>query len=438
MQQQSETRSKAGNLRRTASNLILHLHPASVPLAAIRFSLTFGLGGMAALLLVLQVFTGILLRFQYIPSIDAAYASIVMIQQEFVFGQFVRNIHFWSGQFLIVITVLHLARVVFTTAYFPPRRVNWFIGIGLLTGVLLMNFTGYLLPWDQLSYWAITIASSMLDYIPIIGRVIKTQIIGGNHVGQATLMNFYNLHTGILPVLLIILMAYHFWKVRKAKGVILPDILQNDKNKEVVPVIPNLVIKELATGLALLAFVMLFSLLVNAPLLEKADPSASPNPAKAPWYFLGIQELIIHIHPYFSVFLIPTLLLAVSILIPYSQKKPVNQGIWFSSAGAQKIMTRTLIFTIIFIPAWIFADEFILNFNQWMPVIPVWISEGVIPFLLFCAIVYLAGKYLLNNFKLPFNELVMNGFVFFGTAYVILMITGIFFRGPGMELSLPF
>jgi quinol-cytochrome oxidoreductase complex cytochrome b subunit len=316
--------------------------------------------------------------------------------------------------------------------------VNWFIGLGLLTGVLLMNFTGYLLPWNQLSYWAITIASSMLDYVPLAGGMLKTWILGGNHVGQATLMNFYNFHTGLLPVLLVVLMAYHFWKVRKAKGIILPDTGSEDESREKVPVIPDLVVKELVTGLVLLAFVLLFSLLVNAPLLEKADPSTSPNPAKAPWYFLGVQELIVHIHPYFSVFLIPTLLLAASVYFPYLKGKPFNQGVWFSSATARKTMIRTLIFACLFIPAWIFADEFILDFNHWMPGIPAWISEGIFPFVLFSALVYLAGRYILKNNRLAVNELIMNAFVFIGSAYVILMITGIFFRGPGMELALPY
>jgi hypothetical protein len=183
---------------------------------------------------------------------------------------------------------------------------------------------------------------------------------------------------------------------------------------------------------------MLFSLVFNAPLMEKADPSTSPNPAKAPWYFLGIQELIVHVHPYFSVFLIPVSLLAASILFPYAVKKPMGQGIWFISAEVKKKLLRTFIFTCIFIPAWIIADEYLVHFSMWMPGIPYWISEGLIPFLVFSSIIFLAGRRLLKNFNLPFNELVMNAFIFFGAAYVILMITGIFFRGAGMELMLPF
>jgi quinol-cytochrome oxidoreductase complex cytochrome b subunit len=391
---------------------------------------------MAALLVVLQVLTGILLKFQYLPSVDQAYQSIVTMQQDLVFGRFVRNIHHWSGQFIVVITVLHLARIIFTTAYFPPRRVNWFIGLGLLALVLVMNFTGYLLPWNQLSYWAITIASSMLDYIPVVGKALKVQILGGNHVGQATLMNFYNFHTGILPAILVILMAYHFWKVRKAKGVILPSHSQNNIVK--VPVIPNLVVKELVTGLVLLASILLFSLLINAPLMEKADPSTSPNPAKAPWYFLGIQELIVHIHPYFSVFLVPILLLAGSILFPYAKKQPVGEGIWFASGSVRKTLLKVFIFTILFIPLWIIADEYLLHFGSWMPEIPYWISEGIVPLIIFTIISFLSGIMILERYRQPYNVLIMSAFVFFGTAYIILMITGIFFRGPGMELILPF
>jgi len=423
---------------RTVTNLILHLHPVRVPARAIRFDHTFGLGGMAALLIVLQVVTGILLRFQYEPSVYQAYNSVIAMQEGLVFGSFARNIHYWTGQLLIVITVLHLARVIFTTGYFPPRHVNWLIGTGLLLGVILMNFTGYLLPWDQLSFWAVTVTSSMLDYIPVLGSTIKYQLLGGNHVGQATLMNFYNYHTGILPLLLVILMAYHFWKTRKAGGVVIPVNPSNPGREQTVPVIPNLVLKELTTALVLLAFVFTLSLLVDAPLKEQANPSVSPNPGKAPWYFLGIQELIVHLHPVFSVFVVPVLLTLGFILIPYSKKKAVNTGTWFSSPSAKKQLLKTLILTLVFIPLWIIADEYFLHFESWLPTLPSWISEGVLPFLMFILIAWLSGWLILNRYRIPYNELIMAGFVFTGMAYVIMMVTSLVFRGPGMQLVIPF
>ena len=436
--QESETSPVSrGRLWKTTTNLILHIHPSRVPEDAIRFTRTFGLGGMAALLVMLQIVTGILLKFQYDPTVDKAYLSILYIQHDLVFGQLVRNIHHWSGQFLLIITILHLVRIIFTAAYFPPRQANWFIGLGLFFIVLLMNFTGYLLPWDQLSYWAVTVSGSMLDYIPFIGKFIKLQILGGNQVGQSTLMNFYHFHTGILPLLLIILMAYHFWKVRKANGVALPASLLPGQSRTTVPVIPNLVRKELVTGLVLIAFVLVFSLFVNAPLLEKANPSISPNPAKAPWYFQGIQELIVHVHPFFAVFLVPALLITGFFLISLYGKAPADQGTWFGSHDTLRTLIRTLIFTFILVPAWIISDHYLLNLDQWMPNVPYWISEGLIPFLIFMALTVLGGKIILFRHRINYHELIMNGFVFIVTAYIILMITGIFFRGPGMELIFP-
>jgi quinol-cytochrome oxidoreductase complex cytochrome b subunit len=433
---QPESHGRTGSFMTTVSNLILHLHPSRVPAKAIRFSHTFGLGGMAALLIALQLFTGILLKFQYIPFVEQAYWSVVAIKEDLIFGQLILNIHHWSAQLLIVITFLHLARTVFTTAYFPPRRSNWLIGLGLFLSVILMNFTGYLLPWDQLSYWAITVASSLLDYIPLLGGEIKFQVLGGSQVGQATLLNFYHYHTGILPVVLVILMAYHFWKVRKAKGVILPEVVTQEEKREMVPVIPELVRKELVTGLLLLAFVFVLSLLANAPLLEKANPTDSPNPAKAPWYFMGIQELIVHVHPFLSAFVIPFLLLIAFILIPYSRKDPVNTGKWFSSPATRRKLVMSFVFTLLLTIAWVVAGEFLPALSELMPGLPVWISEGIIPFFLFTGIVFLAGWFILDRFRIAYNELIMCGFVFIATAYLVLMVTGIFFRGAGMELTL--
>jgi quinol-cytochrome oxidoreductase complex cytochrome b subunit len=427
---------KKGYFRSTVSNLILHLHPPRVPEDAIRVTHTFGLGGIAALLILLQLFTGVLLKFQYIPFVDRAYWSVVAIKEDFVFGQLMLNIHHWSAQLLIIITFLHLARIIFTTAYFPPRRSNWWIGLGMFLTVIMMNFTGYLLPWDQLSYWAVTVASSMLDYLPVFGNTLKYQILGGTQVGQATLMNFYHFHTGILPILLIILMVYHFWKVRKAKGVVLPELAEGIEKRPMVPVIPDLVRKELVTGLVVIAVIFLISLLVDAPLQEKANPAVSPNPAKAPWYFLGIQELIVHIHPFLSVFLVPLFLLIGFVLIPYRKSNPVNIGRWFSSSRSKRKLIHTLVLTCILLPAWIITNEYVSPLSHWLSGFPVWIGEGMIPFIIFSGIVLLAGWFILNRYRLPFNELIMNGFVFIATAYLILMVTGILLRGPGMELNL--
>jgi len=128
------------------------------------------------------------------------------------------------------------------------------------------------------------------------------------------------------------------------------------------------------------------------------------------------------------------LLLVAFVLIPYSKAIPVNSGKWFSSSGTKKKLMLTMIFTLVLLPAWIIINEFIPPLSQMVPGLPVWISEGIIPFLLFSGIIFLAGWLILDKFRTPYNELIMNGFVFISTAYLVLMLTGIFFRGPGMEL----
>jgi len=272
-------------------SVILMVHPEKVRASSLVFKRTFGLGGMALLLFILQAVTGILLRFVYEPTPTGAYDSILFIKAEVIFGNFVRNIHHWSGMLIVVVVFLHLLRVFYTQAYYPPRRFNWIAGIFLLALSILMNFTGYLLPWDQLSYWAVTVSTNMLEYVPLVGEWLKTAIRGGAEVSGPTLLIFYNLHTGVIPIILLTLLVFHFWKIRKAGGVIVPQEKGNEDNK-LVSSIPNLLEREVAVGLALLAFILFLSIFVNAPLLERADPAFSPNPVKAPWYFSGIQELL--------------------------------------------------------------------------------------------------------------------------------------------------
>ena len=214
-------------------SLVLHLHPPLINKKVLKFNHTFGLGGMAIILICMQFITGLLLRFYYEPFAGKAYDSILSLQSNVFFGQFIRNLHYWAAVFLIVITILHLLRVFFSGAFHGKRQFNWVLGVILLHLVLFSNFTGYLLPWDQLSYWAVTVSTSMLDYFPLIGGFIKGLLIGGDEIGTPTLIIFYNLHTGILPILMILIMAFHFWRVRKSGGVIIP---QNDSEDELTQI----------------------------------------------------------------------------------------------------------------------------------------------------------------------------------------------------------
>lgn len=409
---------------------VLLVHPEKVRKSSIQFTRTFGLGGMAMLLFVLQAITGILLRFVYEPTPTGAYDSILFIKEEVIFGNLVRNIHHWSGMLIVVIVFLHLLRVFYTQAYYPPRRFNWVIGVILLVLVILLNFTGYLLPWDQLSYWAITVSTNMLEYVPLAGDWLKMAIRGGDEVSGPTLLIFYNLHTGVLPIVLLGLLVYHFWKVRKAGGVIVP----KDGDNKFVASIPNLLEREVAVGLGLMAFIMILSVFINAPLLERADPSFSPNPVKAPWYFSGVQELLLHFHPTVAVFVIP--LMAALWLFSFAYMNPGkrNAGVWFYTANGPKIVLLAALISILLTTAGILAGEYLVDFQTWMPGIPEIISNGLIPLLIWAVILFGIGLVVKRRFDASRTEMQLWIFTFLVVAYLVLMLTGILFRGEGMAL----
>ena len=148
-------------------NLVLHLHPTKVPVRTLSWTYTWGLGGLSALLLMLLVITGVFLQMNYTPSPSQAYYDILALRTNTWYGDLLRNVHHWSGNLLVVVSVLHLLRVFFTGGHRRPRATNWIVGIIMLLLLLGANFTGYLLPWDQLAFWAITVGSSILTYIPL-------------------------------------------------------------------------------------------------------------------------------------------------------------------------------------------------------------------------------------------------------------------------------
>jgi quinol-cytochrome oxidoreductase complex cytochrome b subunit len=415
-------------------NLILHLHPRKVKESTLDFTLTFGLGGMAALLIVIQVFTGLLLKFHYVPSPEGAYDSVININNNLLFGKLAHNIHHWSAILLLIITFLHMLRVLFTGAYSKPRHATWIFGILLLILVVLSNFTGYLLPWDQLSYWAVTIATSLLQYIPLIGGAAREALLGGNEVGSATLSNFFNLHTGIIPLIMIILMGYHFWRIRRAGGVIVPE---SAKDGPMLDTQPNLVARELVVALCLMAFLFVLSISFDAPLRERANPSFSPNPAKAPWYFMGLQELLMHFHPFFAIVVIPAAILFAAFRLPYIKFNETNQGIWFLSENGKKAGIYSLLSGIVLTLLFILLSEYLPDPEALMPSIPGIITTGLIPFILVTATLFYFVKYLRRKFLLNRSEFIQSIIIILVISYTILSLAGIFFRGAGMKLMWP-
>jgi quinol-cytochrome oxidoreductase complex cytochrome b subunit len=420
--------------RRYFRNLLLHFRPSEVPQRTLRLSLTWGLGGMGVVLVFLLIGTGLMLKFVYEPSPGHAYDSILYLESQVPFGQLVRNIHRWSGNGLIFVTFLHLLRVFYTSAFAPPRQLNWIFGLVLLSAVIFSNFTGYLLPWDQIAYWAITISTSMLDYLPVVGTGIKNWVLGGTEPSPVTLINFYALHTAILPALLLFVLPFHFWRIRKANGLVVPRSPTEDPGTKgpMVDAMPHLIVREVATAVVLLAVILLISMFFDAPLADQANPGLSPNPTKAPWYFMGLQELLMHFHPVFAVFVIPSLLVAGLISIPYLNYQAETAGVWFCSHKGRKMALVALVVATAATVAAVLLDEFATGTKLAGP--PNMINNGLIPFTFILAVCVGFYAVMKMGFKATNNEAIQALFTLLMTAFIVLTIVGVWFRGTGMQL----
>lgn len=415
-------------------SFLLHFRPRSVPERTLRFSLTWGLGGTAALLVFLLLATGLMIKFVYEPFPDRAYETILYLNGSVPFGRLIRNIHWWSANLLILVVFLHLLRIFYTGAFIAPRQLNWIIGLVLFAGVILSNYTGYLLPWDQVAYWAITISTSMLDYLPGVGAGIKEWVLGGSEPGPTTLVNFYAIHTALLPALILIALPFHFWRIRKAKGLVIPRSPEeaHDTQVEMIDSMPHLIVREVAMALVVLAGILIIAMLYNAPLDALANPGLSPNPTKAPWYFMGIQEMLMHFHPVFAVLVIPLALLAGLIWVPYIKYDTRTSGVWFAShKGRKMVLIAVFLATLVTVCA-VLLDEFVLPAQMAGP--PDMFNSGLLPFAVI--VTFCAGFYMLMKraFKATNNEAIPALFTLLTTAFVVLTLIGIWFRGTGMQL----
>jgi quinol-cytochrome oxidoreductase complex cytochrome b subunit len=201
------------------SALLLHLHPRSVPERSAKFGYTWCLGGLAVWMFVLEAVTGVLLMFHYVPTVSGAYLSVQDITHTVPYGFFLRNLHYWCGQVMVVLVVLHMVRVFVTGSYGPPRRLNWLIGLGLLAGTLLVDFTGYLLVWDDRALWARTIARNLAETVPWLGSAAGSLLFGPAEIADSVLVRLYVWHVVLFPGIMILLMVRHFWGIRKDGGI---------------------------------------------------------------------------------------------------------------------------------------------------------------------------------------------------------------------------
>ncbi len=389
--------SDLGRASTSFTNFFLHLHPVKVHRNSLRATFTLGLGLISFFLFFILVVTGILLMFYYVPSTTQAYDRMLDLRGTVAFGIFLRNMHRWAAHGMVAVVFLHMCRVFLTGSYKPPREFNWVLGVLLLLVTLFLSFTGYLLPWDQLAFWAITVGTSIASYAPIAGKEIKFLLLGDSTVGQEALLRFYVLHVAVLPAILSLLVAIHFWRIRKDGGLSRPeeeDALPADvptrAHVEVVqgpavvmatsqaaaaaaqPVLekrqygiqglvrgpftkigdvpdrsvfawPNLFMAELVVFLITVAGVLLVSLFFNAPLEEPVNVMHPPNPAKAPWYFLGLQEQVSY-SAFWGGVGIPTIEVLLLLLVPYLDRKIVGVGRWFAR---ERLLANSLFLTFV-------------------------------------------------------------------------------------------
>ena len=375
-----------GRALQSFSNVFLHIYPVKVPRRVLRLRYSWRLGYIITVLFTILVVTGIYLMFFYTPSVTAAYGDMQQLRTGVGFGQLVRNVHRWSAHLMVLFVVLHLIRVFFAGAYKRPRQFNWVIGMVLFAITLGFSFTGYLLPWDQLSYWAVTVGTNLVSYVPLLGGVLTDLLIGGPQIGQSTLQRFYALHVAVLPLALALMLMVHIWRVRKdgfavrrgsasagtfAEGAtverdddgahdsadestadaspVLPAAtamaLENGDRIRLLGVVdresvtaeerltddtvfawPHLLVRHVVVGLGTVATVLALGVAFAAPLRDIANPNLTPEPAKAPWYFVGLQELLSHFDPLIAGIFVPAGVLLVLTLLPYFDRNPATES----------------------------------------------------------------------------------------------------------------
>ncbi|HEY6098962.1 MAG TPA: cytochrome b N-terminal domain-containing protein [Anaeromyxobacter sp.] len=420
------------------ANLLLHLHPRVVPADALRLSRTFGLGGSALVLFLLLAATGALLLVSYEPSPERAYGTVTALVDEVPLGAFVRNVHHWAANGLVLVAFLHLLRVFYTGGHLPPRRGNWLVGVALLLLVVASAFTGYLLPWDQLAYWAVTISTGMLEYVPLLGGLLVRAARGGPDIGPATLARFFVLHVALLPIALLALLAFHFWLVRKVGGVVLPagTGAAAAPRGPLVPTSPGLTQREGVAALVVTATVLLLAAVADAPLLAEANPGLSPNPAKAPWYFMGVQELLVHLHPLFGAVLVPALALAILAALPALARGATPSGRWFKSARGAALSLGAAVAGAMLAAIAVLADEPLRRAPPWLPELAPAIRGGLLPTVAIAAVVA-AFALLARRRGATRLETVQAAFTLVLAAFAVLTVAGVFLRGPGMALAWP-
>jgi ubiquinol-cytochrome c reductase cytochrome b subunit len=301
-----------------------HIRPRALPLEATAWYYTFGLGWLSVFFFVLEAVTGLVLMVYYTPSPTQAYPDMLRILSDVPLGQLMRNMHRLGAHMMVAIVVLHMLRTYFTASYKAPRQFIWVTGVVLLLFTLLLSFSGYLLPWDQLAYWAVTIGSSMAEAGPLVGNALNLLLRGAPDVGAGTLLRFYLLHIFMLPMLTLIMISVHYYAVRKQEISPLHELFENKPpTKKKIPFLPDQVFFELAViALLTFAFVVINQFFWNAHLESHANPTQTPNHTKAPWYFLWLQGMLKFGDKLWFGLVWPPVIFGALFVLPYIDRNP--------------------------------------------------------------------------------------------------------------------
>ena len=331
-------------------NFFHHLHPPTIPAEQARWRYTLGAGGIAIFLVLVLILTGILEMFYYIPTPAEAALSVQIISYSVPFGALVRNLHYWAGQLLLVFSGLHLLRVVLTGAYARPRRFNYLLGLALFVFIILLDFTGYILRWDQGIQWALVVGTNLVKSIPWVGDSLYQMLVGGTQPGAATLIRFYTWHIFGLMLLAGILTIWHAFRVRRDGGIAVPPPPLRTSPERITRF--ELLRREVTAMLLTGAGLLLLSLLLPAPIAPAiTEITALSGDTHAPWFFLWVQQMLKWGDPFLLGVLVPLLVLLVLALIPYLLPVPSQSelGRWFPKANrlAQGILVViTLLVTL--------------------------------------------------------------------------------------------
>ncbi len=334
-------------------NFFHHLHPPSLPARQSRWRYTLGAGGIAVFLVLVLLVTGALEMFYYIPTPDQAALSVQTITFLVPFGWLIRNLHFWAAQLLLAVSAVHLLRIIFTGSYAPPRRFNYLLGLALFVLSILLDFSGYILRWDQGIQWALVLATNLIKTIPTIGNMLYAALTGGTQIGAPTLLRFFSWHIFGLTMILVILIGWHAFRVRRDGGIAIPPASLRIHNERITrgELVGREILAMLYTASALILLSIFFQPPIATPINLTESGSVSENLSRAPWFFLWIQTMLKWGDPLVWGVAIPIIFLTILGTIPYLFPQPSEHelGNWFPKSNrlAQSIMALIALCVVI-------------------------------------------------------------------------------------------